>query len=141
MDRDDFIILVYCLVCQHYQAVLEQLSRPLRKAGFDPQLSDEEVIAIEICAEMFKMPNDKDLFTYFASHYRPFFPALRERTSFIRQAAALWWIKTQIQKRIVRFYQANRDPVQVIDTMPLPVCTYTRSTRDRCFRGEADWRS
>ncbi len=30
--------------------------------------------------------------------------------------------------------------VQVIDTMPLPVCTYTRSGRDRCFQPDADYR-
>jgi hypothetical protein len=88
---------------------------------------------------MFQMPKDKDLFTYFATHYRHFFPHLRERTSFVRQAAALWWIKTLIQKRIVRQHQADLDPVQAIDTMPLPVCTYTRSPRDRCFPGEADY--
>jgi hypothetical protein len=139
MDRDDFIIHVYCQVCEHYQAIKKQLSQPLRKAGFEPQLSDEEVIAIEICGEMFKMPQDKDLFTYFISHYRHFFPGLRERTAFVRQAAALWRIKILMQKRIVRLHQADADPVQAIDTMPLPVCSYTRSKRDRCFVGEADY--
>jgi hypothetical protein len=29
--------------------------------------------------------------------------------------------------------------VQVIDTLPLPVCTYTRSGRDRCFKTLADY--
>lgn len=112
MHRDDFIIHVYCLVCDHYQAVIRQLPRPLRRAGFRPHLSDEEVIAIEICGEMFKIPKDKDLFTYFATHYPHFFPQLRQRTAFVRQAASLWWIKTLIQKRIVRLYHADCDPVQ-----------------------------
>ena len=31
------------------------------------------------------------------------------------------------------------DPVQIIDTLPLPVCIYTRSGRDRCFKPEADY--
>jgi hypothetical protein len=139
MDRDDFIIHVYCLVCDHYQALMRQLPRPLRRAGFEPLLSDEEVIAIEICAEMFKMPKDKDLFTYFVTHYRHFFPHLRQRSGFVRHAAALWWVKALIQQRIVRLHQADSDPVQAIDTMPLPVCTYTRSGRDRCFTGKADY--
>lgn len=139
MDRDDFIIHVYCLVCEHYKAVISQLPQPLRKAGFAPQLSDEEVITIEICGEMFQMPKDKDLFTYFATHYRHFFPRLRERTLFVRQAAALWQVKTLIQKRIVARHHADTDPVQAIDTMPVPVCTYTRSARDRCFADEADY--
>ena len=29
--------------------------------------------------------------------------------------------------------------MQVIDTLPLPVCTYTRSRRDRCFKTLADY--
>jgi hypothetical protein len=58
----DFIIHVYCLVCDHYQAIKKPIPQPLRKAGFAPQLSDEEVIVIELCGEMFKMPKDKALF-------------------------------------------------------------------------------
>ena len=139
MDRDDFIIAVYLLVCEHYQFLVKGLPRPLRGAGFAPQLSDEEVICMEICGEMFKLDKDKDLFTYFVSHYAAWFPKLHERSGFVRQAAALWWIKTLIQKRIVQEHHAHLDAVQAIDTLPLPVCVYTRSARDRCFMGEADY--
>ena len=31
------------------------------------------------------------------------------------------------------------DGVQIIDTLPLPICTYTRSQRDRCFKPDADY--
>ena len=139
MDRDDFIIHVYCLVCDHYRAIIKRLPRPLRQSGFAPELTDEEVICMEICAEMFKMDKDKDLFSYFVTHYAHFFPRLKERTGFVRQAAALWWIKTLIQKRIIQVHHAHLDPVQAVDTVPLPVCVYTRSSRDRCFAGEADY--
>ena len=49
MDRDDFIIQVYCLVCELYQNV-RALHR-LRGGGFAPALTDEEAITIEICGE------------------------------------------------------------------------------------------
>jgi hypothetical protein len=39
MDRDDFIITVYCLVCEHYQTI--QATYPLRRGAFAPTLSDE----------------------------------------------------------------------------------------------------
>jgi hypothetical protein len=29
--------------------------------------------------------------------------------------------------------------VQIIDTLPVPICGYTRSVRDRCFKPEADY--
>lgn len=60
MDRDSFIITVYCLVAETYKTVQEQY--PIRRGGFPPALTDEEVIAVEICGAYFKLHQDKDLF-------------------------------------------------------------------------------
>jgi hypothetical protein len=75
MDRDEFIITVYCLVCEHYRVIKSQY--PLRRGGFAPALTDEEVITMEICGEYLKLPTDKDLFAYFRTPYAHFF---RNRT-------------------------------------------------------------
>ena len=137
MDRDDFIIAVYLLVCEHYQAIRSQYR--LRRGGSAPALTDEEVITIEICGECFKPDCDKDLFAYFHTHYAHFFPKLRDRSLFVRQAANLWQVKAAIQKRLVTVSGQVNDPVQVIDTLPLLVCVLTRARRDRCFDFEADF--
>jgi len=137
MDRDEFIITVYCLVCEHYQVIKNIYS--LRRGGFAPALSDEEVITMELCGEYFKLATDKDLFGYFRTHYAHFFPRLSERTLFVRQAANLWQVKAAIQQRLTQVSGHATDPVQIIDTLPLPVCGYTRSGRDRCFKPFADY--
>jgi len=137
MDRYDFIITVYCLVCEHYRAI--RAAHPVRRGGFPPALTDEEVITIEICGEYFKLPTDKDMFNYFRAHYQDLFPHLTDRTLFVRQAANLWQVKAAIQRRLTVVSGQADDPVQIIDTLPLPVCTYTRSGRDRCFKPEADY--
>ena len=137
MDRDEFIITVYCLVCEHYQVIKN--TYPLRRGGFAPALSDEEVLTLEICGEYFKLATDKDLFTYFRTHYAHFFPYLTDRTLFVRQAANLWQVKAAIQHRLTQASGQAADPVQIIDTLPLPVCVYTRSGRDRCFKPFADY--
>lgn len=137
MDRDSFIIHVYCLVVECYGEIVA--TRRLRHGGFAPELSDEEVITLEICGEFFKLGTDKDLFGYFYSHYRHFFPNLKNRSLFVRQAANLWAVKAEIQRRLVGLSGQDQDPVQPIDTLPLPVCVYTRASRDRCFATEADW--
>ncbi len=137
MDRDTFIITVYCLVVEAYKTVKER--DPIRRGGFPPALTDEEVITMEICGAYFKHHLDKDLFAYFQSHYRSFFPNLRDRASFVRQAANLWQVKTAIWQLIVDHSGQQFNPVQVIDTLPLPVCTYTRARRDRCFKTLADY--
>lgn len=137
MSRDYFIIMVYCLVCEQYQAVIAQ--QPVRRGGFPPALSDEEVITMEICGEYFGYDEDEDIYDYFRSHYQHFFPQLRERTGFVRQAANLWQVKAMIQQRLTQVSGQAADWLQVIDTLPMPVCTYTRARRDRCFPGEADY--
>jgi hypothetical protein len=129
MDRDTFIITVYCLVEEQYQHLTA--IRPRRHGGFAPQLSDVEVITLVICGEFFKLPRDTDLFAYFRGHYLHFFPALTHRTLFVRQAATLWQLQAALQRRLVRVSGHAADPVQGIDTLPLPVCTYTRGGATR----------
>jgi hypothetical protein len=137
MDRDDFISTVYCLVCEHYQVICD--TYPLRRGGFAPALTDQEVITMEICGSSFTCATDKDVFAYFRAHYRAWFPNLTERSLFVRQAANLWQVKAAIQHRLTIVSDQAADPVQVIDTLPLPICTYTRARRDRCFKQQADY--
>ena len=95
MDRDDFIITVYCLVCQMYQMIKARYS--IRRGGPEPALTDEEVITIEICGEFFKENTDQEIFDYFQAHYQAYFPHLQDRSLFVRQATNLWLVKAAIQ--------------------------------------------
>ena len=100
MYRDSFIIAVFLIVCEQYNFIKQ--SYKIRRGGFSPALSDEEVITIEICGEYFKLECDKDIFAYFHAHYRHFFPKLHDRSLFVRQAANLWQVKAAVQKRLTR---------------------------------------
>ena len=135
MDRTNFIITVYCLVCEQYQIIKSQ--HKIRRGGFAPTLTDEEVMTIEICGEYFKLNTDQDIYDYFREHYQAYFPRLVDRSLFVRQAANLWQVKAAIQQRLTIISGQANDPVQVIDTLPLPVCGYTRAGRDRCFKPDA----
>jgi hypothetical protein len=137
MDRPHFIIMVYLLVCSQYAAIKARY--PIRRGGFAPALTDEEVITIEICGEYFKLSTDADIFDHFQAHYQAWFPQLRDRTLFVRQAANLWQVKALIQRQLTEVSGQAHDPVQVIDTLPLPVCVLTRAPRDHCFKPEADY--
>jgi DDE family transposase len=137
MERDECIITVYCLVCEHSRVIKSQY--PLRRGGFAPALTDEEVITLEICGEYLKLPTDKDLFAYFRTPYAPFFPGLTDRTLFVRQAANLWRVKAAIPQRLTCGSGQAAEPLPIIDTLLLPVCGYTRSGRDRCFNSLADY--
>ncbi len=125
------------MVVETYKIIKEH--HRIRRGGFAPALTDEEVITLEICGAYFKLHSDKDLFAYFHSHYAHFFPHLKDRSAFVRQAANLWQVKTALWKLLVKDSGQHDHPVQVIDTLPLPVCTYTRSIRERCFKTIADY--
>ncbi len=137
MDRDSFITAVFLTVCEQYNFIKQ--SCKIRRGGFAPALSDEEVIAMEICGEYFKLECDKDIFACFHAHCRRFFPKLHDRSLFVRQAANLWQVKAAVQKRLTRISGEINGHVQSIDTFPLPVCVLARGRRDRCFPGEADF--
>src|SRR4029434_8281027 len=53
---------------------------------------------------------------------------------------ANWWrIKALSQPRLTSVSGQAQARVQISDTLPLPVCGYTRSGRDRCFPTLADY--
>jgi hypothetical protein len=111
-----------------------------RKKGFPPKLTDAEVITIEICGEFFKLHEDTEIYNYFRRHYLHFFPNLPDRTTFARQSANLWQVKLLCQSLIVQKADQQFDRIQSIDTMPLPVCTYTRGGfRDKRFPTVAEF--
>ncbi|MDY6992570.1 MAG: hypothetical protein SVR94_08205 [Pseudomonadota bacterium] len=129
---------MYCLIYEEYPSA--KAACPIReRGGFNPALSDEEVMTMEICGELLKHSTDKDLYDYFYQHYRHFFPKLPEHSLFVRQAANLWAVKSIIQARLVDRSDQAQEAIQLIDTLPLPVCHYARSSRDRCFKPEADY--
>ena len=84
MERDTFIITVYCLVDDEYKKL--RTVHCVRHRGFASQLSDAEVITMEICGEYCKLQTDKDLFDYSGQHYCHFFPQLTERSLCVKQA-------------------------------------------------------
>jgi hypothetical protein len=71
---------------------------------------------MEICGAYFKLHTDKDLFDYFQSHYKHFFPKLKDRLGFVRQSANLWQFKAVIWQQIVKQSGQDKANVQVIDT-------------------------
>ncbi|HEV8158451.1 MAG TPA: hypothetical protein VGP58_05435, partial [Pyrinomonadaceae bacterium] len=137
MERDIFIISVYCLVAEIMQ-ILEK-NYKFRARGFAPKFTDSEVITIEICGEFFKMHEDTEIYNYFRRHCSDYFPNLPSRTTFARQSANLWQAKALCQSLLVGKADQQFDQVQSIDTLPLPVCTYTRGGfRDKRLEAQAD---
>ena len=137
MPLEDFIITVFCWVEEHLNALLGD--HRLRQRGFAPQLSDGEVITMEVVGEFLGLDTDVGIWKYFGRHWLSWFPELGSRTTFARQAANLWVIKQRLHQQPLIDLGAVTDPIHLVDGCPMPVCVPTRAPQCRCFPEAADF--
>jgi hypothetical protein len=81
MPVNEFIISVFCWVEQGIADVARPMVK-LRQRGHQPRLSDAEVITMELVGEFLGYEGDKAVWSYFRRHWRAWFPALGDRTTF-----------------------------------------------------------
>lgn len=138
MPLSDFLLHVFCLVDDLYRDLVR---RPLRPRG--PRrttLTDAEVITIELAGEFLGLDHDKGLFAHFRRYHAAEFPALARvhRTTFARQAANLYAVKKQTHAHLAERLAA-REPVWLIDSLPVHACAFGRAGFARRFRGDAGY--
>jgi hypothetical protein len=132
-----FIIAVFCKVDELLKEIT--MSQKVRSKGFEPALSDSEVMTMEIVAEYQGIETDAGIWKYFRKHWQAWFPDLKSRTTFVRQAANLWQYKAILQQKLAAQLGALDDDVHLIDGVPIPLCYLCRSSRCRSFEGIADY--
>ncbi|MGI0120405.1 IS982 family transposase [Zooshikella sp. RANM57] len=137
MSVEEFIIAVYCWVDDTFNELLK--GQRLRKRGTMPSLSDPEVIAMELIGEFFGLDEDTHIWRYFREHWRNYFPGIDSRSQFSKQAANLWAVKQQLQKRVTMALGIITDPLHIVDAFPLPVSHFKRAKSCSRFKGEADY--
>jgi Transposase DDE domain len=134
---DEFIIAVYCCVDDGLKTLTNGQSPRCR--GFEPGLSDAEVLTMETVAEYQGIDQDKAIWQYFGRHWRSWFPQLPSRSSFIRHSANLWQYKQQLQQQLAAALGAFEDDVHLIDGLPMKLCCLTYAPRAQSFQGVADY--
>lgn len=130
MNQEERIIELYVRLGSAYEAVVG--SKGIRERGFPPDLSDVEVLTIEIFSEWQGHHEEKAMHRYIRNHWLEWFPKLPHYQNFRRQCANLRWIK----QRIVEYLWPPSD-MHVIDGVPLPLCQFARARRCRRMREDA----
>ena len=133
MPIEEFIINVFCLIDDLFK---ELFPKPLRTRGFEPKLTDSEVITLEIVGEWLGYHKDKDIWQYFRRHWLHLFPNIPARTKLASQGANLWAVKQKITERLVKLLGADMDDVHLIDGFPIEVCNRARAKRRKIFNDE-----
>ena len=134
MHLETFITEVYCLVDDFMKEPRQWGWQ--RQRGPRPQLSDSEVLTMEVVGEFLGYDTDKGTWEYFSTHHDTMFPRLGCRTSYIRQAANLWAYKKALQQRLATALGAQSDNVHFVDGLPLPVAGFSHARGSRVFPGQ-----
>lgn len=136
-DMEEYIIAVYCLIDDQIKAL--PCCRHTRRRGFAPGLSESEVITIEVVGEFLGLDTDSGIWRYFRQHWLALFPGLQGRTTFVRQAANLWYWKQQVQLALQERLGDVDSGLYLVDSFPMPVCRFKRSRCCQRFWAEASY--
>ena len=107
--------------------------------GPTPKLSDSEVITLEIVRELKKVTSQKRWIKYLKNHWLNFFPGLNERSRYHRRVKDLCYITNTIRVKLLKLLNVQYETHFVIDSMPIAVCHYARSSRAKAFKGNANF--
>jgi hypothetical protein len=132
-----FVIAIYCLIEDElYPRFCQEHGSP-RRAGFAPALSDSECLTVEMVGHYLGYSTQKQVFEQMKDRFGAWFPGLRDRAAFTRQSAHLWIVKSGLHQQIVDALGGHQASLQVIDTMPLPICKLARRFQRRIFRRQS----
>jgi hypothetical protein len=137
MLLENFIIRIYCLIDETSKNLMG--AQKLRQRGFEPNLSDSEVMTMEIVAEFLGIDTDKGAWEYFTQHWHNWFPALSSRANYAKHAANLWHVTQRVQAQLATQLGAFADSLYLADGFPMPVCHFQRANSSRIFEEEADY--
>jgi hypothetical protein len=141
MTVTDYLLHLFYLI----DTEIKGMNLHLRQRGPQPRLWDSEVITILLAGEFLGIDTDKGIYRFFCRYHRAEFPALAQvdRTTFTRQAAALWRVTQLLQERVLAMLPLS-DPLDgqhcwIIDSFPIRTCRMARAPRSHLFRGIANY--
>jgi hypothetical protein len=137
MSTADLIISVFCVIDDELEKMLS--GKKLRVRGRHPQLTDSEIITMEVVGEFLGMDCDKSIWEYFKGHWKHFFPKIPDRSNFVRQSANLHVVKQLLQERLALVLGSYTDSLHIIDGLPMPVCKFARAYFSKVFKGDATY--
>jgi hypothetical protein len=131
MNLEEDIIRLYLTIEGGCEAVTK--GKRLRQRGPKANLTDAEILTIEIFGEMQGHHDDAAIWRYARAHWRNWFPGLGSYSAFAKQCANLAWLK----QRIFAHLFAPKDDVHITDGVPMPICHLARAGRSKLFKGDA----
>jgi hypothetical protein len=134
VDLDTFLVALYTIIDELYvRHVAPQ--RPVRR-GFQPQMSDSEVLTLMVC-EQWHGRSERGFLRFVDRYWRSYFPRLLDQSAFNRRVRDLAGAMTQVVPLVAAELGAALAPYQVVDGVAMPLARRSRGIRHRLFANEA----
>ena len=122
----DIFTTWYVLVDEAYDTLVARTGR-LRQRGPAPEFGDSAVITIALITETFFHGKEELCLAFIRQYHLDLFPRLRDDTRFNRRRRALPGVIEALRQMYTTWLIDPDDPVRVVDSAPIPVCTSMRS--------------
>lgn len=131
----DIFTIWYTLIDDAYQALCRDYGRRLRTRGPAPRFSDSEVITLALITETFFHGHEALCLSFVRQYHRVEFPHLLDPGRFNRRRRALLGVIETIRAILNNRLIDPDDRLRLIDSAPIPVCTYTCGPDCRTVQG------
>lgn len=125
----DIYTVWYIVVDDAYQQFTQALGRRLRRRGPEPTFSDSEVITVALIIETFFQGNEEMGLAFLRQYHLDLFPQLLDNGRFNRRRRQLVMVIEALRRQVTNCLIDPNDPVRIVDSAPIPACTYTRNSR------------
>ena len=133
-DWEDVFTVTFVLVDDAWPTLPKE-ALPRRRRGPAPEMSDSEVVTIALFIDSIFDGDEEKGLAFIRQYHSTLFPTLLDDSRFNRRRRGLWaamealrchfrdaWRQTHPQDHDVAF-------LRVIDSAPIPICTYSRGSR------------
>ena len=132
---EETITTWYSHVDEAYLRVCARLSRPVRKRGPEPTMSDSEVITVALIIETFFQGHEEVGYAFVCQYLGDLFRHLLDLDRFNLRRRRLVGIIEAIRRELRNQIIDHRDRVRIVDSAPITVMTYTRGSRCKTVLG------
>jgi hypothetical protein len=145
---DAAMIQTFADLCLHVFVPGDDLYRQVvaphdRRPGPRSALSDSEVIALTLVAELLSLDIETTFLAYVDRHHRAFFPRLPEHSRFNRHRRQLIEATSRIHAALMERVLARLEPEEadlgVIDSLPVPVVGFHHARGSHRWHGMASY--
>lgn len=131
MDQELRLVWLYCVIEEAIRSIVG--TGRIRPRGPQPDLTDAEVLTLQIWGEIEGLPSDAAIWRMSVDRWLEWFPSLGSEWNFVRRCANLVGLR---ERMLALLFGPSRD-WNAFDGLPLPVCRLVRAGRDKRFKGEA----